>query len=80
MGIPEAGFAGAVILVNALGELIKKTPIDQYIHAWLPVILEVAGFGIGLALGLGWFASIFVGLSAMGLYSGGRATVQALSG
>jgi hypothetical protein len=73
-GVPEAGFLGAVLVINLLGELIKKTPLDDMLRSWLPVVLEAAGFLVGMLLGFGWFASLFVGFSAMGLYSGVKYT------
>lgn len=79
MELPEAGFAGAVLIVNALGEILKRTPLDALLRNWLPLVLEVAGFGIGMAAGLGWFASLFVGLSAMGLYGATRHTVNTVN-
>ena len=78
MELPQAGFAGAVLLVNALGELLKRTPLIKFLEAWLPLVLEVAGFGFGMLLNLGWFASLFVGLSAMGIYSGVKYTASSV--
>ena len=75
-GIPEIGFAGAVVAINLLGELIKKTPLNETLHSWLPIVLELCGFALGLGLGLGWFASLFVGFSAIGLYSGIKYTAE----
>lgn len=71
--LPQLDFAGAVVAVNLLGELVKKIPLlNGLLREWLPLVLEVAGFALGLGLGLGWFPSLFVGFSAMGLYSGAK--------
>lgn len=75
MNIP-VDFAGAVLAVNALVELIKRTPVGDRLRGWYPIIAEVLGFGLGYAIGLGWFESLFIGLSAMGLYGGTKHTVK----
>ena len=69
MEAPQVGFAGLVLAVNALGELLKRTPLDALLRNWLPLVLEAIGFGFGLLAGLGWFESLFVGLAAIGIYS-----------
>ncbi|MCK5297062.1 MAG: transposase [Alphaproteobacteria bacterium] len=74
MDIP-VGFAGVVLLVNALTELVKKVLPEQY-NRFVPLGVEALGFGLGLAIGLSWFEALFVGLSAMGLYSGAKAVVK----
>ena len=74
MEVPEVGFAGVVLATNLLTELIKKVDTLGRLHAYIPIIVEVIGFSLGMAVGLGWFEALFVGLSAMGLYSGIKTT------
>lgn len=76
--LPEAGFAGAVIVVNALVELVKRVDSQRWAEKFYPVIAEVLGFGLGLGVGLDWFSALFVGLSAIGLYSGVKYSANAL--
>lgn len=69
------GFAGGVILVNALTELAKRF-IPKESNRWIPIGVEVLGFIVGMLMGLGWFQSLFIGLSAMGLYRGAKVAVR----
>lgn len=69
------GFAGGVILVNALTELVKGYVPEEF-NRWIPMGVEVLGFVIGMLLGLGWFQSLFIGLSAMGLYRGAKVAIK----
>ena len=78
MELPQAGFAGAVILVNALMELFKRVDGQRRLENFYSLIAEALGFGLGLGVGLDWFSALFVGLSAMGLYSGVRHSADAL--
>lgn len=71
------GFAGGVILVNALTELIKRVIPEQF-NRWIPIGVEVLGFAVGMLMGLDWFQSLFVGLSAMGLYRGTKVAVKSV--
>lgn len=74
--IPQAGFAGVVLLVNAFMQLLKRVDTKKWAGNFYSVIAEAVGFGLGLAVGLDWFSALFVGLSAMGLYGGVRHTVN----
>ena len=78
MELPQAGFMGAVIVVNALIELVKRVDTGDRARKFYPILAEVLGFGLGLGVGLNWFEALFVGLSAMGLYSGVRHTANTL--
>ena len=74
MDLPS-GFIGVVIITNALTELVKKAWPKGW-ERYLPLLVEIIGFGLGYAIGLSWFEALFVGLSAMGLYSGGKVVVK----
>jgi hypothetical protein len=71
----EITFAGIVLLLNLLTELAKKV-IPQNFNRYIPVAVEVFGFVFGLLAGFNWFESLFVGLSAMGLYRGTKVVVR----
>jgi len=75
MDLPTVGWAGAVILTNALSELVKRVVPEEY-NRYLPLGVEVLGFGLGMLAGLGWWVSLFVGLCAMGLYRGARVVAK----
>jgi len=75
MELPAVGWAGAVVLTNALTELVKRVLPENY-SRYLPLGVEALGFGLGMLAGLGWWASLFVGLCAMGLYRGAKVVVK----
>ena len=73
---------GSVAIILALVELIKRT-LPNYPRELVPLTGVVIGVGFNLVLGYQQQADLFVaaltgltaGLSAMGLYSGGKATI-----
>jgi len=60
---------GAVPVVVALVQIAKGLGLTT---RYAPLLSLVLGVGILLALGEPWLAGIIVGLSASGLYSGGK--------
>ena len=75
MDIPVAGWSGAVVLTNLLTEFAKRYVPEKY-NRYIPIGVEVLGFVLGMAVGLGWWTSLFVGLCAMGLYRGTKVAVK----
>ena len=75
MDLPAVGWSGAVVLTNALTALVKGMIPEEY-NRYLPLGVEVLGFGLGMLAGLGWWVSLFVGLCAMGVYRGGKVLVR----
>ena len=76
MEIPT-DFVAAVIIVNGLMQLVKKADISGKLNRFYPIVAEVLGLGIGLLIGLEWFESLFIGLSAMGIYRGVKVVAKA---
>lgn len=75
-----AGIAIIPLLIGIL-EVIKKLGINK---KYIPVISLLLGIGIGILLfadgdlKAGIVQGIYIGLSAVGLYSGGKNTIEAI--
>jgi hypothetical protein len=69
-------FTGLVLILNALAELVKRTPVYEKVKNWYPVLVEVGGVVLGLLTGFTWFESLLIGLVAMGLYDTAKTTVN----
>ena len=63
----EPSFGAAILLVNGLIEVVKMTGLKG-LDKFYPLMAEAIGFILGMGIGLGWFASLFIGLASMGLY------------
>lgn len=75
-----AGIAIIPLLIGIL-EIFKKLGVNQKI---IPVISLIIGVGLGIALfsagdlKVGIIQGIYIGLSAVGLYSGAKNTVEGI--
>lgn len=75
-----AGIAIIPLLIGVL-EMLKKAGVNDKI---VPVISVIAGIGIGIALfaagdiKTGVVQGIYIGLSAVGLYSGTKNTIEGI--
>ena len=75
-----AGIAIIPLLIGIL-EVFKKLGVNQKI---IPVISLILGIGIGIALfaagdlKTGIIKGVYIGLSAVGLYSGAKNTVEGI--
>jgi hypothetical protein len=67
MKMIEPSFGAAILLVNGLIELVKMTGLKK-LKRFYPLIAEAFGFVIGIGIGIDWFVSLFIGLTAMGFY------------
>lgn len=75
-----AGIAIIPLLIGIL-EVIKKLGINK---KYIPIISLLLGIGTGILLftdgdfKVGIIKGIYIGLSAVGLYSGGKNTIEAI--
>lgn len=75
-----AGIAIIPLLIGIL-EMLKKAGVNDKI---IPVISVIAGIGLGIALfaagdlKAGIIQGIYIGLSAVGLYSGTKNTIEGI--
>lgn len=75
-----AGIAIIPLLIGIL-EIFKKVGVNE---KYIPVISLIAGIGIGIALfsdgdlKSGIVQGIYIGLSAVGLYSGTKNTIEGI--
>lgn len=78
--IEYAGIAIIPLLIGIL-EVVKKLGINK---KYVPVISLILGIGIGIALfaagdmKTGIIQGVYIGLSAVGLYSGTKNTVEGI--
>jgi len=70
------GFVGAVAAVNIFMQILKGIDEEQKLNRYYPLVAELGGVVLGLAIGLGWFESLFVGASAMGIYRGTKVALM----
>lgn len=84
---PLLEIAVVATLLIAISEAVKRTvnawaatppDPDRYVPA-LTVVLGVSAGAGGLIIEGGWVAGLIAALTAMGTYSGGKATVSAVS-
>ena len=76
-------YAGVAIIPLLIGilEIFKKLGVNQKI---IPVISLILGIGIGIALfaagdlKTGIIQGVYIGLSAVGLYSGAKNTIEGI--
>ena len=75
-----AGIAIIPLLIGIL-EIFKKVGVNE---KYIPVISVIAGIGLGIALfaagdfKAGIIQGIYIGLSAVGLYSGTKNTIEGI--
>lgn len=70
-------FIIAVAVTNGLMEVIKRTDVEEKFSRFYPLATLVVGFLIAFFIvGLLPLTSIIVPLTAMGLYSGVKATLK----
>lgn len=72
----EMMYAAAVGVVNALMQVVKATDVDEKFSRFYPLVAVLLGEVIGIGLGLNWFWSLTLGLTAMGLYRGAKVVVK----
>jgi len=70
------GFVGAIAAINIFMQILKSIDKKQKLNRFYPLFAEIAGVGVGLAVGLDWFESLFVGASAMGIYRGAKVSLK----
>ena len=68
----EANVAVYIALVMGLVQVLKMALDGIIPERFLPVLAIVLGLAIGLYDHMGLITSLTIGLSAMGLYSGGK--------
>ena len=71
------GFVGAIAAVNIFMQILKSVDKKQVLNRFYPLFAELVGVGLGLAVGLGWFESLFIGASAMGIHRGAKVSLGA---
>ena len=70
------GVVGAIAAVNIFMQILKNIDKDQILNRFYPLVAEIVGVGLGLAMGLDWFTTLFIGASAIGIYRGTKVALM----